>query len=311
MDFSESTKVLYDKIQKIEPENVSKIIGYLLLQDNGEREMIRLAFGPDHFIQSLITKAKTDLKLTSITTIGQPVSLPRVNSIPDMPVGLIRFTPFSSSARQSPLTIQVPNPCCDHHGQPMDFIPMVHPASYDEDHHHLHNHLRFMSLEDQIESINSPDHTSINYYSPKPALGPLANSSSPSLPEFPFKVCHYFIKGFCRHGNNCRYLHPTPESLSQIFNTNLSEDDNVFSPGSLEKLELELTELLRSRKGFPVSIASLPMIYYEKFGKTLQAEGYLTESQRHGKAGYSLTKLLARLKSICLIDRSISSTFIT
>ncbi|KAF5812196.1 putative transcription factor C3H family [Helianthus annuus] len=283
MDFSESTRVVYDRIQKTEPENVSKIIGYLLLQDHGEREMIRLAFGPDNLIHSLINKAKTDLNLPSNTTVGQPISPPEVN-------GPIRFTPFSPSpCRRSPLTIQVPTPrCCDPHGQPVDFVPM---ASYPED-YHLHNHLRFMSLDDQIESVNSPDFSSTNYYSP--------NRRSPSLPEFPFKVCHYFIKGFCRHGNNCRYLHPTPENLSQIFNT---EDDNVFSPGSLEKLELELTELLKSRRGFPVSIASLPMIYYEKFGKTLQAEGYLTESQRHGKAGYSLTKLLARLKSICLIDR--------
>ncbi|CAN1223029.1 hypothetical protein LINPERPRIM_LOCUS1978 [Linum perenne] len=46
------------------------------------------------------------------------------------------------------------------------------------------------------------------------------------------------------------------------------------------------------------------MMYYEKYGRTLQAEGYLTESQRHGKAGYSLTKLLARLSnSIRLLDR--------
>jgi len=44
-------------------------------------------------------------------------------------------------------------------------------------------------------------------------------------------------------------------------------------------------------------------MYLEKYGKTLQAEGYLTESQRHGKAGFSLTKLLARLNSIRLIDR--------
>ncbi|KAI3695379.1 hypothetical protein L1987_78376 [Smallanthus sonchifolius] len=302
MDFSESTKVVYDRIQKTEPENVSKIIGYLLLQDHGEREMIRLAFGPDNLIQSLINKAKTDLNLPSNTTIGQPISPAQVNSIPDMPIGPIRFTPFSPSARQSSLTIQVPTRCCDPHGQPVDFVRIVYPASYPED-YQLHNHLRFMSLEDQIESINSPDFSSANYYSPKPALGPLANRRSPSLSEFPLKVCHYFIKGFCRHGNNCRYLHPTRESLSQIFNTSLIEDDNVFSPGSLEKLELELTELLKSRRGFPVSIASLPMIYYEKFDKALQAEGYLTESQRHGKAGYSLTKLLARLKSICLIDR--------
>ncbi|XP_076886305.1 zinc finger CCCH domain-containing protein 18-like [Bidens hawaiensis] len=282
MDFSESTRIVYDRIQKTEPENVSKIIGYLLLQDHGEREMIRLAFGPDNLIHSLINKAKTDLKLPSN---GQPISPPRVNC------GPLHFTPFSPSTRQSPLTIQIPTRCHDPHGQPVDFFPVVSPGSYPEDDYNIHNHLRFMSLEDQIESINRV----------KPAS---TNRRSSSLPEFPFKICHYFIKGYCRHGNNCRYLHTTPENLCQIFNTtNWIEDDNVFSPGSLENLERELTELLKSRRGFPVSIASLPMIYYEKFGKTLQAEGYLTESQRHGKAGYSLTKLLARLKSICLIDR--------
>ena len=73
---------------------------------------------------------------------------------------------------------------------------------------------------------------------------------------------------------------------------------------SLEKLELELVELLKTKGGDPVSIASLPLLYYEKYGKVLQADGYLTESQRHGKAGYSLTKLLARLKNaIRVIDR--------
>lgn len=78
--------------------------------------------------------------------------------------------------------------------------------------------------------------------------------------------------------------------------------DDGMAPGSLERLEIELQELLRGRRA-PVSIASLPQLYYERFGKTLQAEGYLTESQRHGKAGYSLTKLLARLKNtVTLID---------
>ena len=84
-------------------------------------------------------------------------------------------------------------------------------------------------------------------------------------------------------------------------------DDHVFRPGSLERLEFEIVELLRSRRASPISIASLPMIYYEKYGKVLQAEGYLTESQRHGKSGFSLTKLLTRLKSsIQVIDRSVS-----
>jgi len=89
-----------------------------------------------------------------------------------------------------------------------------------------------------------------------------------------------------------------------------NDDHNGFPLKSLGKLEMEIVELLRSRNGNPISIASLPMLYYERYGRTLQAEGYLAESQRHGKAGYNLAKLLARLNnSICLIDRctSISS----
>ncbi|KAL4555381.1 hypothetical protein LXL04_037999 [Taraxacum kok-saghyz] len=274
MDFSESTKIVYDRIQKIDPENVSKIVGYLLLQDHGEREMIRLAYCPDNLIHSLIKKAKSHLNL-----------LPN-SKIPEMPLHFTPFTPSTPTTRHSPLTIQIPS-------QPVDYLPMVnYPASFPEDYNLLHNHNRLRFLDDPFDSVNSVN-------SPDFSLGHIrANRRSPSLPEFPFKVCHYFIKGFCRHGNNCRYLHPTSELTFNYF-----EDETVFSPGSLEKLELELTELLKARKGFPLSIASLPMMYYEKFGKSLQAEGYLTESQRHGKAGYSLTKLLARLKSICLIDR--------
>ncbi|XP_024959212.1 zinc finger CCCH domain-containing protein 18 isoform X2 [Cynara cardunculus var. scolymus] len=299
MDFSESTKVVYDRIQKLEPEKVSKIIGYLLLQDHGEREMIRLAFGPDNLIHSLINKAKTHLNLPSNSATSSPVSPPRVNSVSDMP---IKFTPFSPGglSRPSPLAIQVPNRCCDSHGQSLT----VYPSSFPED-FRFQNQLHFLPLEDQMEPANGSNFATNNYFYSEPTVGSRTNRRSPSLPESPVKICHYFLKGCCRHGSGCRYSHGNPmlESFSQIFSPGSNEDDNVFSPGSLNKLEMELTELLKSRRGFPVSIASLPMLYYEKFGKTLQAEGYLTESQRHGKAGYSLTKLLARLKRITLIDR--------
>ncbi|KAA8526592.1 hypothetical protein F0562_008205 [Nyssa sinensis] len=309
MDFSESTKVVYNRIQKLEPENVSKIIGYLLLQDHGEREMIRLAFSPDNLIHSLINKAKTDLGLSSKPPLSAPISPPQVNPAPvsDLP---LQFTPFS------PVTLGAANPYWDSHvpvDQPpvhnLEFVPPAYSDSLADD-YHLRNQLQFLSLEDQLDSVNSVGSDfSGSYYYPEPALGPRHSRRSPSLPEFPVKVCHYFSKGFCKHGNNCRYFHGhlMPESFSQSFNPSsneLANEDHVISPGSLEKLEFELTELLKSRRGFPVSIASLPMMYYEKYGRTLQAEGYLTESQRHGKAGYSLTKLLARLKnSIRLIDR--------
>ncbi|CAH8268433.1 unnamed protein product [Arabidopsis lyrata] len=159
-----------------------------------------------------------------------------------------------------------------------------------------------------LVSISPPSVLSMG--TKKQGLSLRTSRRSLSLPEFPVKICHYFNKGFCKHGNNCRYLHgkiiPERDSFAQMFNpnNNLSDEEHVVSAVSLEKLEREIIYLLKSRRGAPISIASLPMMYYEKYGRTLQAEGYLTESQRHGKAGYSLTKLLVRLKNtIRLIDR--------
>lgn len=244
MDLPESTKVLYNRIKKLEPENVSKILGYLLIQESSEHDMILLAFCPDTLLKSLISKAKNDLKL-----------------FPNAPI----YYPFSANNSNFAYSTSVPN----------------------------------LSIEDKSD-VSASDLSS-NYYPTDHIIGPRANRRSSSLPEFPNKICHYYLKGFCKHGSSCRFFHGHPMAM---FSNEFLNDENIFSPGSLEILERELTELLKSRRGFPVSIASLPMLYYEKYGRTLQAEGYLTESQRHGKAGYSLTKLLARLKnSIRLINR--------
>ncbi|CAN4103629.1 unnamed protein product [Withania somnifera] len=312
MDFSESTKIVYNRIQKLEPENVSKIIGYLLLQDHGEQDLIRLAFGPHNSIHSLINKAKNDLGLSSKPAISGPLSPPLVNRVLaiDLP---LKFAPFSPASPYHFPTLRFGNPYWEPQ-RPAENIPIhtldLLPVGCSDpmtDERQLPNQLKFLSLDDHSNHVHSD--FSADHYFPGPALCSKSSRRSPNLPEFPVKICHYFNKGFCKHGSNCRYLHgySTLESFSQGFNENLNEvgtDEHVFSPGSLEKLETELTELLKSRRGLPVSIASLPMLYYAMFGRTLQAEGYLTESQRHGKAGYSLTKLLARLRnSIRVINR--------
>ncbi|PPE01016.1 hypothetical protein GOBAR_DD01979 [Gossypium barbadense] len=74
MDSYEATRIVFSRIQNLDPENASKIIGYLLLQDHGDKEMIRLAFGPEALIHSLIFKAKTHL--------GLPISNPPSPSPP-------------------------------------------------------------------------------------------------------------------------------------------------------------------------------------------------------------------------------------
>ncbi|KAL2461191.1 RNA-binding (RRM/RBD/RNP motif) family protein [Abeliophyllum distichum] len=72
MDAYEATKIVFQRIQSLDPENASKIMGILLLQDHGEKEMIRLAFGPESLVHSVILKARKDLGLASSNTPSTP-----------------------------------------------------------------------------------------------------------------------------------------------------------------------------------------------------------------------------------------------
>ncbi|PIA48719.1 hypothetical protein AQUCO_01400940v1 [Aquilegia coerulea] len=67
MDAYEATRIVFSRIQSIDPENASKIMGLLLIQDHGEKEMIRLAFGPEALVHSVILKARKDLGLSPST----------------------------------------------------------------------------------------------------------------------------------------------------------------------------------------------------------------------------------------------------
>lgn len=108
MDAYEATRIVFSRIQSLEPENVSKIIGYLLLQDHGEQEMIRLAFSPDSLIQSMIIKAKKDLGLmqqqgTPAPTVSSYLS--RINRPPHLPLQSAQISQsraFSSPTALSP-----------------------------------------------------------------------------------------------------------------------------------------------------------------------------------------------------------------
>ncbi|CAI0450199.1 unnamed protein product [Linum tenue] len=67
MDPYETTNLLLSKIKTIDPDNASKIMGYILIHDVGERELAGLAFGPETFLLGVIAKAKTHLGLSPNT----------------------------------------------------------------------------------------------------------------------------------------------------------------------------------------------------------------------------------------------------
>ncbi|KAG0490882.1 hypothetical protein HPP92_007745 [Vanilla planifolia] len=312
MDFSDLTKLIVTRIQKLEPDNVIKILGCIFLKEPSEQEMMQLAFGPEQVILSKIDEAKAVLGMSSpddIAVSSQHQSISNASN---------QYTAFSQSSHlfPSPATFHVPcqywdsHLASEHHSSlhNLEFSPSTYPDSILED-YALRSQGPFFNLEEQIDSA-SP--VGILNYQDSSFSGNLPLRSarrSPSLPEFPIKTCHYYSKGYCKHGATCRYFHghTFSDGHSQALSPNLNElpsEEHGYSSGSLEKLEVEISELLRSQRGTAVSIASLPMLYYEKYGKNLQGKGYLTESQRQGKSGLNLTRLLARLKnSIRLIDR--------
>lgn len=386
MDVFDATRIVFGRIQSLEPENVSKIMGYLLLQDNGDQEIIRLACSSDALFQSLISKAKKELGLIIPTAYNShlPLHISQVNnnfsSRPAFPspglVSINRPTVYwggSSHLQQQqekPLSFSLPTLSLqphdqlrmeDHNNVYINYRPNSLPLhmssseklqqappaaiSYEKLPNYSHEQLTLRDdyqLRDQLsffnDSLNPHNmYPAIDYIFPDQMVGyvngnklgmdhfnsiasvngdnlnlapsTIASDVSESSPAPSWKPCMYFARGYCKHGSNCRFLHgyarqenTLPLSLSGS-PTGSRNSDEAFQGGSLERLESELQELLRGKRA-PVSIASLPQLYYEKYGKTLQAEGYLTESQRHGKAGYSLTKLLARLKNtVTLIDR--------
>ncbi|PKU76634.1 Zinc finger CCCH domain-containing protein 18 [Dendrobium catenatum] len=283
MEIGKYTQRVLQRIQKIEPENATKIFGYLLLQHSLE-ELMEYAMGDEENIHSLIAEAKyyfmSSPKFSSSEHLKPFVSHNHTVHPP--------FSSLSSFRVPAPLHL-----AANHH----HFIQNID--------HNPHN-LEVCGMEDQLQP-SSPMGFDLHgyFYLPDAGFGP--RNRSPLS-------CHYFYKGYCKHGQSCKFSHgQAPDIINQTPGIGLNDltiEDTMFSPGCLEKLEMEITEILKGRKGLPVTIASLPMLYQDTYGKALQAEGYLSESQRHGKAGFNLTKLLAQLRNVRLMDRPHGQHFV-
>lgn len=106
MESYEATRAVFSRVQTIDPENASKIMGYILLH-HGEKDMIRFAYGPETLIISIVNRAKTDLGLLSNTSSAQLVTHPITISRPN-PLSLSLSSPrlpnngFNPSSPSSP-----------------------------------------------------------------------------------------------------------------------------------------------------------------------------------------------------------------
>ncbi|RAL45880.1 hypothetical protein DM860_006034 [Cuscuta australis] len=111
MDSYEATKIVFSRVQSLDPENASKIMGYILIQDQGDEEMIRLAHVPDTHLLSLITQAKDFLGLSSSNSSSS-------HSAPSSPSPFSPTTKFGPFTHSSSPRITIPNSGFPHSSSP-------------------------------------------------------------------------------------------------------------------------------------------------------------------------------------------------
>ncbi|KAE8711319.1 hypothetical protein F3Y22_tig00110299pilonHSYRG00291 [Hibiscus syriacus] len=213
MESYEATRIVFSRIQNLDPENTSKIMGYLLIQDQGEKEMIRLAYAPEALIHSLIFKAKTHL--------GLSISNPPTPSTPSSP------SPFSS--RPSPLSI----PGNAFESQSLSYVSIVNGSTSNvnsnepvNEYHQFEDHLLFLN-DSKPENLFYPRLDLASMASPIggytdsplhkrsfsfPGMGLGAEDLNSGLG---FEPCLYFARGFCKNGASCRFIHGDQSAESQ------------------------------------------------------------------------------------------------
>ncbi|KAK8515657.1 hypothetical protein V6N13_139373 [Hibiscus sabdariffa] len=240
MDSYEATGMVFSRIQNLDPENASKIMGYLLIQDHGEKEMIRLAFGPEALIHSLILKAKTHL--------GLSISNPPTPSTPSSP------SPFSS--RPSPLSI--PSNASNGFENPsLSYASIVNGSTGSTNGNGFVDEYQFP---DRLSFLNDSKHEDL--FDPRLDLASMASptggyADSPlhrrsfSVPGLclgaedlnsglGFKPCLYFARGFCKNGSSCRFIHGDHCAESATKMTELEQCQELLRSKSLQQQQQKL-----------------------------------------------------------------------
>lgn len=67
MDTHEITNILLTKLKSLDPENAARIMGFILIQVPSEKDLLRLAFGPETLLQNVVFKAKIHFGLSTNT----------------------------------------------------------------------------------------------------------------------------------------------------------------------------------------------------------------------------------------------------
>ncbi|XP_040994558.1 zinc finger CCCH domain-containing protein 53-like isoform X3 [Juglans microcarpa x Juglans regia] len=270
MDGYEATRIVFSRIQNLDPENASKIMGLLLIQDHGEKEMIRLAFGPEALVHSVILKARKDLGLTS----NSP-SAPSTPSSPSLflssnnPLCVSRQSSSPTRLRDdliSPINLALGSSSSSSMNTSTCSLPFYGSGAADIiDDFHLQDQLSFLN---DGSSTLGPKNQDLFYPQSDLSSSPTSAGGDPMLfpsygswggsvhrrsfsvsdvclgsedpnSGFGWKPCLYFARGFCKNGTSCRFLHGGPGD-------SVDGSAMVGSPSKIDMMD-ECHEILRSK----------------------------------------------------------------
>ncbi|KAL7113478.1 hypothetical protein ACP275_04G063600 [Erythranthe tilingii] len=264
MDTYEATNIVMSRIQSLEPENASRIMGYILIQDQGEKEIIRLAFCPEPVLLSYIKQAQTRLGLLHSNGSNPPTPLsysvrpnnpfPQVSprsivipnnggfhmSNPSSPAGAAVFQRSRTACSSRPVVVSS-SPSGLHFYGGDDFEVDQLPFLDDDQGLDpvMNDSMGFAYGEDMGGGgggVHSPHHNSFHRRS-------CSVNDAAFLEDggggggFGWRPCMYFAKGFCKNGGNCKFLHhgDEPIELGSPSNNGASGFDELLRMKALQQ----------------------------------------------------------------------------
>lgn len=189
MDSYEATRIVFSRLQNLDPDNASKIMGYILLQDTAENDMIRLAFGPEALLHHLMLQAKSQLSSGLFPLKSPATAVSAASSASLSYASVLNGTTSNSSSSVAAAAADTTAATADgDNGKEYRF--------FDGDSHaNSSNNLTFL---EETSRIGGDE--------PLPGMLHRRSYSMPS------GTCLYFARGFCKNGTTCRFFHTSESS---------------------------------------------------------------------------------------------------
>ncbi|XWS71201.1 hypothetical protein CRYUN_Cryun03dG0118500 [Craigia yunnanensis] len=263
MDLHDTTNVLFSKIKILDPENASKIMGYILIQDLADRDLLRLAFGPETLLQSFVFKAKAYLGLSSRTFSTpslNPISRPNSsnssnsnnsqNPLPPLSPSLIPRNGFLEFSKKVPSWFPTSSP----KSSPFLFYEnirsgslLVAPRAGDNntdfiDENQMSDYFSFLNDFSSSKNEDFVGHRR-GFSASDACFGTAEEAGGFGGLVGGYKPCLYFARGFCKNGDNCKFSHGVG---------GLADNDDVNgvivgSPSKMDLLYHQDEEMMRMK----------------------------------------------------------------